>query len=803
MYKRIRTVGIIAMGTALTLGGAASPAALGVALVDNGEPRAAIVLPDRPAVPEVEAANELIAYIERISGARLPVITAGQSILDGVLPIYLGRAAPDELLDLIRAQDPDADPESFVLRVREDRCDIRGLERPEGTRHGIYELLEQLGIRWFAPGEFYTVIPEKEDVEILVQETVQVPSFSMRQLRGSGMLSHDRNGLWQRRNRLPGIVRPVGQHGMPPLGRFDEEHPERYGIVNGERDRDGTYCLSNPETLEAVVAHIVAHFAEHPEERRWVYAAGTHDHPRYCECPGCLALDGGDWDPFQGSLSQTDRWVWFFNRLLDRCDEELPDKELEIAFYAYGNKIRPPVRWTPDPRLRPTIAPITNCRRHSPVNPICPDKKNVQAVVAGWTRYPGIEMYDRGFWFNLASIGTPFPMWHRLGEEIPWAYNVGIKGWSTQATGNWGADLPSFYIAAKLMWNPTANVDELMDDFAAKFFGPAEAPMRAYYRLIGRANNEADLHTGSDWDVPLIFTRALRTEARGLLNDAHAMLNDAGHADDSLYALRVQMVRDTLEYTDAFCRMLETRSVHDWQASYQAFQELERLREILEQPAPLSEEAAPPAIVNHGGQAAKRFTALFGKPTIEAYERVTAGNVFVAGLAAQWDFLLDRQLVGESLGFQAGHEIGGNWQSLLTSRSWSSQGLHHYKGEAWYRQSVVIPAAFGGQRVFLWFGGVHNQAKVWVNGTLVGLSHTSAFRPFEFDVTGAVRPGAESIVAVRISSTRIREVGTGGIVAPVFFYAPAKGAEAAPEYPLADEFPINALQIRVPEGQIP
>ncbi|MCF7854209.1 MAG: hypothetical protein K9N51_05370, partial [Candidatus Pacebacteria bacterium] len=103
----------------------------------------------------------------------------------------------------------------------------------------------------------------------------------------------------------------------------------------------------------------------------------------------------------------------------------------------------------------------------------------------------------------------------------------------------------------------------------------------------------------------------------------------------------------------------------------------------------------------------------------------------------------------------------------------------------------------------LWFGGVHNQAKVWVNGTVVRISHTRAFRPFEVDVTDAVRPGEMNHVAARISSTRIREVGTGGIVAPVFFYSPAEGANAQVEYPLETEFPVGAQQIHVPEGQIP
>ena len=90
---------------------------------------------------------------------------------------------------------------------------------------------------------------------------------------------------------------------------------------------------------------------------------------------------------------------------------------------------------------------------------------------------------------------------------------------------------------------------------------------------------------------------------------------------------------------------------------------------------------------------------------------------------------------------------GGNWQTIRTSsRSWSDQGLRYYKGLAWYRQSGDIPAEAKGQRVFLWFGAIDEEAKVWVNGRSIGVSPKITFKPVRIgrhrgDRAGQAQPG--------------------------------------------------------------
>lgn len=107
-------------------------------------------------------------------------------------------------------------------------------------------------------------------------------------------------------------------------------------------------------------------------------------------------------------------------------------------------------------------------------------------------------------------------------------------------------------------------------------------------------------------------------------------------------------------------------------------------------------------------------------------------------------------------------------------------GLHYYKGLAWYRTQVKIPKRFRGRKVYLWFGGVDESAKVWLNGQVLGASEepgdhlpraAGAFLPFEFDATKAVRFGEPNWIAVKVANRELNEIGTGGITAPVMFWS--------------------------------
>ena len=733
-------------------------------LVKNGQPAAVLALPAPPDDAEKLAAKELAEHVEKMSGAKLETATVGATEVDaflkqrkaaGQVPIFLGRNVRERV-----GLAANAGRGAFALRVTAEAVMIAGVE--EGTTYGALELLEQLGCRWFMPGPLGTVIPKLGTVDVRPQQTAQAPSFPSRWFQ---MPDKD----WQARVRCGGTVF-LGGHGLPaPKATLnkttkaieDKEVAELYSLVKGVRTTR-QHCVSNPKLLEFAINHVkqLRKAGKGP-----VIGMGPNDGGGFCECERCRALDSGDFDPFSNELSVTDRYIWFFNQVLKGVEGEFPDTKL--AFYIYHSYMRPPKRWKPDVRIMGALAPIALDRVHGFSNPIAPEKSYARSLYEDWGKLLP-ELYDRGYWSNLADPGFPFIIVHRLRDEIPACHTLGVKGWRVETFPNYAPQFPSMYVAAKLMWNHQTDVDALLKDCYAKFFGPAAAPMGEYVTLMDAALRDGDFSTGCAWDMPHFYPPALRAKARGLIQQA-AKLAPAG----SDYAERVRVIGQGLAMLDAFNEMMAARVRVDFVTAKAELVKADAIAEELMGMKPVAMVSAGrfSTYVNY----MKRF---YRPCTEQGFKRVTDGNQAVAAAPDEWEFQMDPAKVGEDIGLWRLEVTGGNWQRLKTSSSsWSNQGLRYYKGLAWYRTTVEVPAKFAGQRIFLWCGGVDEAAKVWVNGQHIGNSPGAAFYPFEMDATAAVKPGRNSLVFL-ISNQVVNELGTGGIVAPVMLYAPAAGKDA-------------------------
>jgi len=737
-----------------------------VTLVKDGKTMAEIAVPAETNQYEALAARELADALEKMTGARPAIVAVEADKIDaatkdagtrGLSLVLLGRLAMPALEKDLGASSGVRG--AFALKSAGNTVLIAGPD--EGTYYGVIELLEQIGCRWFLPGDLGTVIPALKTVEIRDQVTVQVPSFPSRWFQ-----MPDRD--WQMRVRCGGEVF-AGGHGIPQpkvtinkeTGQIEPaEFADFFALYKGKRTTR-QHCVSNPKFVEYVANDI--------KERRKkgagaVIPCGPNDGAGFCECDNCKALDAGDFDPFSNETSVTDRYIWFYNQVLDRVLPEFPDTKL--AFYIYHTYMRPPKREKPNPAIQGALAPIALDRVHGFSNPVAPEKSYAKWLFQEWGKIMP-ELYDRGYWSNLACPGFPFIIVHRLRDEIPACHELGVKGWRVETFPNYGPQFPSMYIAGKLMWNHKADVDALLKDCYEKFFGPAAEPMGGYITMMDAALRDGDYCTGSSWDMPFFYPSDLRARARVLLNEGLAKTTGAG-----AYEARVRMITDTFDMLEAFIAMMENRMRGDFVT---AKADLDRLDAVAQKlmdmkPVPMVAAGRHSTYINY----MKRF---FRNATEQGYARVTNGNEAVAMTTDTWQFQIDPLKVGEDIGLWKAGTAGGNWQTIKTSSSWSNQGLRYYKGLAWYRQVVDMPEKFKGKRVFLWCGGVDESAKVWVNGKVIGISHGATFYPFELDATEAVQVG-RNVIVFCVSNETVNELGTGGIMGPVMLYAPAAGAEA-------------------------
>lgn len=111
--------------------------------------------------------------------------------------------------------------------------------------------------------------------------------------------------------------------------------------------------------------------------------------------------------------------------------------------------------------------------------------------------------------------------------------------------------------------------------------------------------------------------------------------------------------------------------------------------------------------------------------------------------------------------------------------TWSTLGYHDHFKSMWYRTEVSLPEVPKGWRVSLWLGSFDGSVKVFVNSQLV--KHADAAgktadevigycQPFSFDITSVAKSGANTI-ALFCTRKDFNELGTGGLLAPLFVYA--------------------------------
>ncbi|TMV50865.1 DUF4838 domain-containing protein [Paenibacillus mesophilus] len=730
----------------------------GVVLVSEGNPSATVVTTVYASALEKKAATEVVNYIKSISGAELPIVTnVGEAT---GTKIYIGGAAPN--IDLNAIRQGGEDPASFRLIAAADSIRLYGLS-DQGTLFAAFELLEQIGVRWFMPGDIGTVIPSKNTIALSMQDTIQHPGFSARAMQATEAYQKPPglpNGVnlnegkpWVEHMRLN--QKFYGTHGIPctitSKARPDLFLPNENGTPTNQFD------VTKPDVLACVVQSSIQKLQKDPNLK--VLSMGPNDGLVKVLQPN-PDWDGNDLDATHDTLSLTDRYVKFINLVLEQLEQAgYPD--VSIAFYAYDTYYQPPVRWTPHSRLIPIIASITVDRYHAIDNPLSWERGHLKDMIDGW-RNLGVQPQIYQYLYNLADPGLPFSVVDQVYSEFKYYKQNGITGIRAENLPAWAYHGPGLYLAAKMMWNPDLDVEALLDDYYRKFYGPAAESMREHFETLEHAFANADYFVGNIYDFPHILTDKVRQELEKTLGKAE---KEANKSNDPVYGKRVAMVRLAYSFGDNFLGMMDSMNRLDFVKAKEQFDRIYALRNeaVLHSPVILNPWAS------------FLYTDIFWKKMVtEGEQRVTGGNRIVAQLPDEWNVMLFPHENGDLLGLWKPGLGTKSWMKLKTySETWSSQGLRYYKGHAWYRTEVKVDKKFdNGNPIRLWFSSIDESARVWMNGQELPLvkKGSGLTSPWEFDATNAIQFGESNLIVVDVGNMILDELGTGGITGPAMLW---------------------------------
>ncbi len=438
-----------------------------VTIVEGGEAQAAIVLAEDPPDALRQACEEMQRLVEEATGARLEIVSEAP---EGLVGIHVGRSAYVDGLGI----DLDMDADGFRIEFPDaESIAILG-PTDYGTEYGVYEFLERyVGVRWLLPGAAGTDVPKQDTIEVPEEPVRQEPAFFSRLFSG---LRGEAQGTWARRNRMHGRVQ-FHHHllSLFPPESYTGSHPEFFPIQGGERFLPPTNdthrwqpCFTAPGIVEEAIQNIVRFFDENPEAQS--YSLGVNDSSGHCQCDNCLARDPGVKN-FIGRDHLSDRYFEWANAVVEGVLKVHPDKF--FGCLAYSEIAQPPDRVQVHERIIPYMTYDRMKWVHADI------RADGEETTRAWhAKSPVVGWYDYIY-------GTPYCLprvwFHHMGDYYRFGHANGVRALYAEAYPNFGEG-PKLYISLKLQWDPTQDVDELLDEWYERCVGPEAAEdLKAYY----------------------------------------------------------------------------------------------------------------------------------------------------------------------------------------------------------------------------------------------------------------------------------------------------------------------------------
>jgi hypothetical protein len=559
-----------------------------VTLVDQGKPRAVILLPAGPSPVAEEAARVLRDHVRQMSGAELPVRREDPTAAapaPGQAWVLVGEG---KLAAKLGLSSQGLGPGGIVLSAKGEVLALFGTGAhtpadPHGTRYAVTTFLEdQLGVRYLWPGELGKVVPRRDTITVADFQRRFTPPLAQRRVRSLGyhdrlQVGLDRLGFtkadyerlqaearhteaespdWFGWQRLGGTLNLNSGHAFGHLwAKYGKDHPDWFALQpNGSRDQSrnpdrARLCVSNPELIAAIAREKIEELDRNPGLLGVSLGPNDGGYTTFCTCPKCEALDspkgrkvmladftGGSRRDFE-HVSLTDRMVSFWNAIAEQVAKVHPDKLLVVD--AYSAYAAPPVERKLHPNLVVRFAPLGY---H--------DEDYRQESLRDWEAWSKAakRIYFRP---NLMLLGRrdglPLLYVHKFGEDFRHLAGHGMLG--TDFDGcchHWATQGLNYYVVARLQWDPEQDADALVRDYCKAGFGPAADSVRRYFDRLEALMNAVASRKGK---APAAFgPEALA----GLRRELEQARREA--AGDASVARRLDFLERGLHWTEVEAR---------------------------------------------------------------------------------------------------------------------------------------------------------------------------------------------------------------------------------------------------------
>ena len=580
MMKKLSMATVLLLGTCL----AAQAREGGLDLVREGQAVSTIVVRKDAPKWTNKAAEWLQKYVQKVSGAELPVVTEDKSLAGTLISVGHTQMAAEAAVDDsgLKYDGCKLVAKGHVLYLigKDSTTELKDqpFKGARGTCRAVLTLLDDhCGIRWFLPGPNGELVPKSTDISVPANlDKTFIPAFAFSDGRfpydygylvdggatPGAVINNFRNSLVATaggETYYAAVPSGIGPHSQS--GNYFETNPEYFALINGKRTGAGNHlCSTNPGVKQLLVKAMNEKFEQGYE----IVSLGQEDGYRRCQCDECEKLDnyrgppeGVRWEDFQNSTLQDspcERLFLLHKAVFEEVAKSHPKGIMLLHSYA-------PTAW--------------------------PSKK-----IEGWGDNVWVQLCNQGeeyvaAWKGKTAGFTGYVYWFDI--QIPMGFNVhatprevsgktrymhdaGFLGLYHFMETNWGFQGPCFYVLGKMMGDPSLDYREIMEEYCEGVFGKAAGNMLNFFDLL-YAKLEKEIpqpvtdfdarNTGlpRDMDTLAMYLKLYPPE---LLDRMEALLDRAAtEADTDRTKGWVKHTREYFDFTNLLTRSLISYRV--WQ----------------------------------------------------------------------------------------------------------------------------------------------------------------------------------------------------------------------------------------------
>ncbi len=366
-----------------------------------------------------------------------------------------------------------------------------------GELYAGYELLMQLGVRWFIPGVKGEYVPLSDSLSVPGYRRFYDPQF---QIRGFWMdhsksLVHDSLFIqWMGRNRLNFYAQHKNANKDMKRRGFMLNTGERHVVtsfVKTRSDESATstrgFCVSDAEELEQFNAFVLQKITGGAWNGTDVIDVWAPQ--KWCDCPECKASGNAADKLFtvMESLKQA---------ISNAVDSDRLNRNYQVHGYLHHSGVRVPqnvYRFDNHSDITIFLHTGERCFNHYIIDPKCADiNYHFAEHLLDWLEKDspfngpvGIaENYNADFMRGVPAI---FPSIMKI--DIPAFAEMGVRGihYQNPRVQNPGVSGLVNYQFAKQIWFPNVSVDSIQREYFLHQYGPVATTMKKYYTNMEKA----------------------------------------------------------------------------------------------------------------------------------------------------------------------------------------------------------------------------------------------------------------------------------------------------------------------------